>query len=207
MAFRTMIRSILYGKPIIIVSGLPRSGTSMLMKMCESAGIEIVSDGIREADEDNPKGYYELERVKELDKNTDKSWLKELRGKAVKIISFLLRDLPATNNYKVLFMVRHLDEILASQSKMLERRNESSGDISDEQMKEHFENHLFRVKYLLQHSDHFDVLYLEHKDMIAKPREQAERISRFLGEQFDLDSMAAVVDRKLYRNRAETLKK
>ena len=106
--------------PIIVVSGLPRSGTSMMMGMLEAGGLELVVDGIRAADEDNPRGYYELERVKDLAKAEDKSWLITLQGKGVKVISLLLQHLPEAYNYKIIFMRRSIAEVLDSQSKMLE---------------------------------------------------------------------------------------
>src|SRR5437764_15261399 len=117
-----LFRRLRYGAPIIVVSGLPRSGTSMAMKMLDAGGVGIVTDGVRTADESNPKGYYEFEPVKELDKNGDLSWLPGARGKAVKIISFLLTYLPDTFDYQVLFMNRDIDEVLASQNKMIAAR-------------------------------------------------------------------------------------
>src|SRR5438128_3864516 len=119
-------RRVRYGRPIVVVSGLPRSGTSMAMKMLEAGGLRVVTDGQRTADEDNPKGYYEDERVKDLHREGDKTWLRDARGDVVKIISFLLKSLPADNNYKVLFMHRNLREIVASQNKMLARRGEKN---------------------------------------------------------------------------------
>ena len=119
-----LYRRVRYGPPIVVVSGLPRSGTSMAMKMLEAGGLSVVTDGLRAADEDNPKGYYEDERVKDLHQAADKAWLRDARGKVVKIISFLLKSLPAENNYQVLFMHRNLREIVSSQNKMLVRRGE-----------------------------------------------------------------------------------
>ena len=106
------LRRVRYGKPIVVVSGLPRSGTSMMMQMLEAGGLEILTDGRRTADESNPHGYYELERVKTLEKSEDTSWLTDARGKAVKIIAFLLRYLPENLNYKVIFVHRDMDEVL-----------------------------------------------------------------------------------------------
>ena len=100
---------------IYVVSGLPRSGTSMMMRMLEAGGMELVVDNIRTADEDNPKGYYEDERVKDLAEAENTRWLREARGKVIKVVSSLLNYLPKNNNYKVVFMRRHLDEVLASQ--------------------------------------------------------------------------------------------
>src|SRR6266705_3343431 len=130
-AFDDVVRRLRYGKPIVVVSGLPRSGTSMAMKMLETGGLSVVTDGLRTADEDNPKGYYEDERVKDLYREGDKVRLRDSRGEVIKIISFLLKSLPADNNYKVLFMHRSRKEIVASQNKMLARRGEKN-DTPDE---------------------------------------------------------------------------
>ncbi|HCL28864.1 MAG TPA: sulfotransferase family protein, partial [Candidatus Latescibacteria bacterium] len=134
---------------MILVSGLPRSGTSMIMQMLEAGGVEILCDGERAADEDNPKGYYELEAVKGT--KDDPSWLDGARGKAVKLISQLLYDLPEGTPCKVIFLRREMGEILASQRKMLERRGgggaEGGGgsDVEDAEMSRIFETHLTEV--------------------------------------------------------------
>ena len=130
-SFGQLVRRLRYGKAIVIVSGLPRSGTSMAMKMLEAGGMPILADGIRTADISNPKGYYEYEPVKELDKGGDVAWLAEARGKAVKIISFLLTWLPETYDYRVIFMQRDLREVLASQNAMLAHRGEAPGAADD----------------------------------------------------------------------------
>ena len=122
--FPGLVRRLRYGPPIVVVSGLPRSGTSMAMKMLEAGGLAVVTDNVRAADDDNPRGYYEDERVKDLARDANRAWLRDARGKAIKIISFLLKDLPPDNNYKVLFMERDLGEVLASQQKMLDHRGE-----------------------------------------------------------------------------------
>jgi hypothetical protein len=199
-----LYRRVRYGAPIIVVSGLPRSGTSMTMKMLDAAGVGIVSDGIRTADIDNPKGYYELERVKDLAKENDFRWLEGARGKAVKIISYLLKELPPDHNYKVLFMRRDLTEVLASQQKMLERRGETS-ETEDERMVELYENDLWKANYLLKHQPQFETLEVHYRQVLDEPLEAARQINEFLGGQLDIQKMAAVVDPDLYRNRAEEL--
>ncbi|MDP6529084.1 MAG: sulfotransferase family protein [Gemmatimonadota bacterium] len=186
----------------MIISGLPRSGTSMAMKMLDAGGVEIMQDGIRTADDDNPKGYYELEKVKELDKGGDKGWLVEARGKAVKIISFLLKDLPPENRYKILFMRRPIPEVLASQAKMLTNREESS-ETEDARMTELYEKHLQQVEFFISRRDYLEKLDLPYRSVLDDPRGQAERIRDFLGMDLDVDKMATVADRKLYRNRVE----
>lgn len=173
----------------------------MMMKMLDAAGIEPLIDNIRTADEDNPKGYYELERVKELDKTEDKAWLADSRGKGIKVISFLLKDLPETHEYKVIFMRRDLDEILASQRKMLERRGEPYDAEGEAALKARFESHLWRVGYLMRTRSHFETLEVGYRDALEHPGEQARRVDRFLGKKLDVEKMAKVADRSLYRNR------
>src|ERR1700752_5275919 len=157
MSLRDVLRRRRYGEPIVIVSGLPRSGTSMMMKMLEAGGLTVLTDAIRQADIDNPKGYYEYERVKDLEKETDKSYVREGRGKALKVISFLLKDLPDDNYYRVIFMRRDLSEVIASQNKMLDRRKESSID-DHETMAEAYRNHLASVKILVRNRPNFEML-------------------------------------------------
>lgn len=197
---RRAYRRVRYGKPVVVISGLPRSGTSMAMKMIEAGGLEVIQDGRRQADEDNPKGYYEDERVMGLAGAADTTWLTEARGKAVKVISYLLKELPASNNYKVLFVCRSLDEVLASQAKMLARRGKSA-ETSDDRMRELFETDLWRVRYLMQHAPQFQSLELEYREVLDDALMASERINRFLGGTLDTKKMATVVDPTLYRNR------
>jgi len=187
--------------PVVVVSGLPRSGTSMAMKMLEAGGMVVVADGLRAPDEDNPKGYFEDERVKNLHQDTDKTWLRGARGKAVKVISFLLRSLPGDNNYKVVFMCRDLHEIVASQNKMLARRGES-GTAPDERTLELLAKELADARFFLRRRPQFDVLELGYRESLDDPAAQARRIARFLGRPMDTESMARVVSLDLYRNRA-----
>lgn len=194
-------RRFLYGRPIVVVSGLPRSGTSMMMKMLEAGGIPVWIDGVRTADDQNPKGYYELERVKELDKTLDKNWVREGRGRAVKVISSLLEHLPATNNYQVIFMNRNIQEVLDSQSKMLLQRGEAGGEVSDAALQKFYETHLRKVKYFLAHQPGLSVLDVTYADVVADPARMAERIRTFLGANLDVAGMTGAVDGQLYRNR------
>ena len=190
---------------ILVVSGLPRSGTSMMMKMLEAGGIAPLTDEIREADSDNPRGYYEFERVKKLDKG-DTEWLPQAEGKVVKVISALLRHLPGDNyRYKVIFMRRHMPEILASQRKMLVHRGEDADKMDDERMGELFGKHLRDVEQWLEHTDNVDVLYVHYSDALQDPQTTAERVAQFLGKDLDVERMVGVVDPKLYRNRREEL--
>jgi len=186
-------------KYVIIVSGLPRSGTSMMMKAIEAGGIEPLVDHVRKADEDNPKGYYEFEPVKKT--KDDASWLDEAPGKVVKMVYRLLYDLPAGHEYRVLFMRRDLKEVLASQSKMLERSGKPGGGIADDQMEALFAGELAKCEKWLAGQPNFNVLYINHRDMINDGPGQAQKIDDFLGGGLDIDAMAAVIDPGLYRNR------
>jgi hypothetical protein len=190
-----------YGEPIVIVSGLPRSGTSMMMKMLEAGGLTVMTDAIRQADIDNPKGYYEYERVKNLEKETDKGYVREARGKVLKVISFLLKDLPDDNYYRVIFMRRHLDEVISSQNKMLDRRGEDS--IQDrETMAEAYRNHLAAVKILIRKRPNLEMLEFRYDEAVRNPKEAARSVNTFLGGKLDERAMSAVIDGELYRNRA-----
>jgi hypothetical protein len=196
-----------YGAPIIVVSGLPRSGTSMLMNMLHAADLEIVTDGARIPDVDNPKGYFEDERIKDLDRGGDKAWLRDCRGKVIKVISFLLKELPADNHYKVILMRRDLEEVVASQNKMLAHRDEPVGTPDDdERMIKRYRMHLRKVEFMLEEEPNHDHLDVHYTRALDSPREHAERIGRFLGTKLDVDRMARAVDRSLYRNRRERAK-
>jgi hypothetical protein len=187
-------------QPITIVSGLPRSGTSMMMKMLAAGGIVPLTDELRAADKDNPKGYYEFERVKQLDKG-DTEWLPLARGKAVKIISFLLQYLPPGETYKVVFLRRNLDEILLSQRKMLVNRGEDPNKMDDDQVAAMFTRHIELVENWLARQPNIDTLYIHYNDVMSVPAIEIARITRFLDRPLEEEAMAQVVDPNLYRNR------
>jgi hypothetical protein len=187
-------------KMITIVSGLPRSGTSMMMMMLQAGGMAVLTDNIRQADDDNPKGYYEFERVKGIEH--DKEWLPLAHGKVVKMISVLLRHLPDEYQYKVIFMRRKMEEILASQRKMLIRRGEDPDAVSDEKIAEASRKHLQKVDMWLSEQEYIDVLYVRYSDVLTDSRAQATRISRFLDDCVDPKRMAQAVDERLYHQRA-----
>jgi len=185
---------------VIVVSGLPRSGTSMMMKMLAEGGLPVLTDSIRSADEDNPNGYFELEVVKQL-ADGRKEWLKDADGKLVKVISALLEHLPPEHHYKILFMERQIPEILASQRKMLERRNETS-TISDEEMEAQFREHLKVIKYWLARQPNMEVMYVDYNRMLADPAQYVPKIAGFVERSLDQEKMRAVPNAQLYRNRA-----
>lgn len=183
---------------IMIVSGLPRSGTSMMMQMIAAGGLEPVTDNIRKADEDNPKGYFEFEKVKDI--KTDTSWLPGCRGKLVKMISMLLLDLPPGEHYKIVFMKRRSKEILASQQIMLDRMNNKE-KIDDIETPVSYGRHLLKVQEFLKRHKNMDVLEVWYHKVIESPREQAKHINAFLGRRLNVDAMVKAVDQQLYRNK------
>jgi hypothetical protein len=171
----------------------------MMMRMLEAGGIEVLSDGVRRADADNPRGYYEFERVKQIER--DKSWLDDAEGRVVKMISQLLRHLPSDYTYRVIFMRRRMAEILASQRRMLVRRGESTDAVSDERMAALFRDHIRRVGAWLDQQPNFAVITVSYNEVLEDPVGQAKRINRFCGDRLDVEAMVNVVDRALYRQR------
>ncbi len=186
---------------VTIVSGLPRSGTSLMMKMLQAGGIPPLVDHIRQADEDNPQGYYEFERVKQLTKG-DNAWVAEAKGKVVKVISALLEHLPTEHRYKVIFMDRRIDEILASQRKMLIRRGESPDKTADEKMAELYRKHLNKVTTWLGQQQNMSVIKVSYNRILQDPTPQVRTLCQFLDTELNPKAMAGVVDPNLYRNRA-----
>jgi hypothetical protein len=182
---------------IVIVSGLPRSGTSLMCQMLDNGGVQVVTDRLRTPDTDNPRGYYELEKVKKI--KEDASWLPETRGKAFKMVSQLLYDLPATERYRVIFMQRDLDEVLVSQEKMLDRLGRRVAP--REQIRPAFLVHLDRIHRWLGEQPHITVLRMDYKALVERPAEMAEVVNEFVGGRADFSRMAASVDSSLYRNR------
>jgi hypothetical protein len=185
--------------PIIVVSGLPRSGTSMMMKMLAEGGLSTVTDAVRTADEDNPNGYFEFEPVKKL-ADGQGTWLEGAGGKTVKVISALLEHLPARYQYKVLFMEREIKEILASQQKMLHRRGEAP-EAGDDEMEAQFRQHLAATKYWLARQPNMDVLYVDYNKLMEKPEAYGRAIADFIGLPVDVSRMLDVPNEGLYRNR------
>jgi hypothetical protein len=200
----TMLRRLLYPfvkpKTIIVVSGLPRSGTSMMMQMLAAGGLEILSDHQRPPDTNNPHGYYEFERVKKL-REGDTDWLRLAQGRAVKIISALLEHLPDEHHYKIIFMQRDMTEILQSQQKMLIARGEATNRYTPDELTQHYQAHLQAVMAWLDQQANMSVLNMNHGDVLHDPIAQAEQITRFLECGLDASAMAAAVDASLYRNK------
>jgi tetratricopeptide (TPR) repeat protein len=190
---------------VIVVTGLPRSGTSMLMQMLAAGGMDVLSDELREADEDNPRGYFEFEPVKNLLK--DSKWLAEGRGRAVKIVAPLLAALPPELAHRVILCERDLDEVLDSQERMLVRRNQALLATPERRrmLKDEYARMVDRMKAMLMRRPYTQLLLIEHRKVISDPLVAAERMNKFLGGRLDVAMMAAAIDPALHRNHAITL--
>jgi hypothetical protein len=185
---------------VTVVSGLPRSGTSMLMKMLEAGGIPPLTDQIRVADEDNPKGYFEFERVKKLPEDTE--WLKDARGKTVKVLAELVKHLPNNYVYKIIFIDRKMEEIIASQKKMLIRRGEDPNKVPDKEIMALFSKYKKIIKKYISQQANMDVLYVSYNEILEDPTDIIVEINEFLDGVLDENKMRSAIDGKLYRNRA-----
>jgi len=173
----------------------------MMMRMLDMGGVPVLTDEIRAPDLDNPKGYYEFERVKKLPQG-DIAWLADAQGKAVKIIGALLRHLPAAYTYKILFMRRAMVEVLASQRQMLIRRGEDPDGIDDEAMAELFDKHVAQVVAWMEQQPNVSYLDVDYNAVLTDPAPAVRAIQGFLDRPLDLEAMAAAVDPRLHRQRA-----
>ena len=185
---------------ITIVSGLPRSGTSMMMRMLQAGGMDLLTDNIRTPNEDNPMGYFEIEQVKKL-QDGELGWLSEAKGKAVKVISALLEHLPDQYKYKVIFMRRDINEVLASQKQMMIRRNEPVNNMNDDELGQVFMKHLVQVEQWLAEQRNFEVAYVDYKDVINNTKSNLIKLSQGLDISLDIEPMLEVPDQGLYRQR------
>jgi hypothetical protein len=185
---------------LTIVSGLPRSGTSMMMRMLEAGGIPVMTDHIRTPDDDNPNGYYEFEAVKYT--KQDPSWLQDSDGKAVKMVYRLIYDLSKDRSYRVLFMVRNLKEVLTSQRVMLQRNGAATEEVCDDRMEDLFSSELNAFFAWVSRQSHIDLIRVDYNRIQEDPLPELERVNEFLGGTLDIAAMTAVVDKSLYRNRA-----
>jgi hypothetical protein len=184
---------------VTVVSGLPRSGTSLLMQMLGAGGMPLLTDDHRPPDADNPRGYFEFEPVKRTAQ--EDGWVAGAVGKAVKVIHLLLPRLPATNRYRVLFIHRDIAEVLASQRRMLDRNGLRGADLSPQRLGELFAAQVRRSLDWAALQPQVQLLSIQHQDLIARPAVEANRINQFLGGQLDETKMAAAVDPSLYRHR------
>jgi hypothetical protein len=184
---------------ITVVSGLPRSGTSLMMQMLAAGGVPVLSDGERRADVDNPKGYLEWERVKQLPR--DPGCIAEAEGKAVKVISQLLLWLPSGFEYRVIFLQRPLAEVLASQDEMLRNRGTFNSTSDQGMISAAFEKHLKQVDSWLTRANGVAWTPVLYHDILREPRVVALRLAEFLASPLDVEAMTRQVDQKLYRQR------
>jgi len=180
-----------------IVSGLPRSGTSVMMQMLAAGGLPVLTDGLRQADSDNPRGYYEWERIKTLPQ--DPACIAEAEGKAVKVISWLLLALPESRDYRVIFMQRPLAEVVASQAEMIRRRGTAGPAPGDAALTAALEAHLSQVNAWLERHRALRVCRVDYHRVLGEPRLTAEAIQKFLDVPLDVEAMARQVDLSLYR--------
>ena len=171
-----------------------------MMKMLSEGGLSVITDGLRNADDDNPNGYFELEAVKDLPKGNT-AWLENAGGRAVKVVSYLLEFLPPKHSYKIIFLQRELSEVLISQQKMMANRKEGN-PISDEQMRQEFQTHLAAVKAWLARQPNMEVLYLNFNFLMDNPEAFCSRVNEFIGIPLKIDRMVSIPDKALYRNRA-----
>lgn len=184
---------------VTVVSGLPRSGTSLMMQMLHAGGMPVLTDDLRPADRNNPRGYFEFEPVKRL--RTDRSWLPRARGHAVKIIHLLLRDLllDGSLRYRIIFMHRPLDEVLASQRVMLQREGRPEAD--PKLLQKAFESQLAQLESWLAAQADTAVIYVPYHRVIQEPQGVATDVNSFLGQDLDTRAMASAVDPALHRQR------
>jgi len=184
---------------IFVVSGLPRSGTSLMMQMLAAGGMPVLTDGERKADTDNPRGYCEWERIKLLAQ--EPQCIAEAEGKVVKVISQLLFALPPAFQYKIVFMVRPLPEVVASQSEMIRRLGTAGPAIPEAVMMASLQAHLNQVRAWLKNKPNLTVLDVEYHSVLRDPFGAARTIADFISIQLDAGKMAQQVDPQLFRNR------
>lgn len=184
---------------ITIVSGLPRSGTSMMMQMLQAGGIPILTDNVRQADDDNPRGYYEFEPVKRT--KQDPSWLNAANGKAVKMVYLLLRDLPADYRYRVIFMQRPLPEVIASQKSMLASSGQAGTSLDDGKLENLFAREQQEIAQWLSRQPNFSVLNVAYTEVLQDHAQQVEILNSFLGGGLNTTAMRAAVCPDLYRQK------
>jgi hypothetical protein len=184
---------------ITIVSGLPRSGTSLMMQMLAAGGMTLLTDHERQPDVDNPRGYCEWEPIKLLPKEPNR--IDEAEGKAVKVISQLLLSLPTGRNYKLIFMERPLPEVLASQDEMLKHRGGATLSMDHALLTSAFRDHMKEVVGWLERRDDIPVCRLGYRKVLSDPASAAKTLRDFLELDLNVDAMASQVDPALYRNR------
>jgi Sulfotransferase domain len=185
---------------ITVVSGIPRSGTSLMMQMMAAGGMPVLTDGQRAADENNPRGYFEVESVKSLARNQDV--LAQAEGKVVKVVSSLLPNLPKQFEYRIIFMCRPLEEVVSSQNRMLERLGREVPSTPTASVIAAFEQHLRKIRSWLSQQTNIAVLYLDYPAVLEAPEEQIAKIRAFMGRELDSAAMIRQIERSLHRERS-----
>ena len=185
---------------ITVISGIPRSGTSLMMQMMAAGGMPILTDGLRSADTNNPRGYYELESVKSLARNPEV--VSQAEGKAVKIISWLLPNLPKDGEYRIVFMCRPLEEIVSSQNRMLERLGKEVPQTPTAEVIAAFEKHLKQIRSWLSQQANMAVLYVDYPAVLNAPEAEAARVAAFLGVKLNIAAMTSQVEQSLHREKS-----
>lgn len=187
------------GSPVVVVSGLPRSGTSMMMRMLAAGGVPLLVDGQRAPDPDNPRGYFELEAVKATAR--DHSWVAEASGRCVKVISSLLPHLPEDRTYRVIFMRRALDQVVRSQRAMLERLERVPQDEDEQRARSALAEHLVEIDTWLQTARHMTVLGVSYERALVEPERQVRRVQQFLELDLDTAAMQRAIEPELQRRK------
>ncbi len=185
--------------PITIVAGLPRSGTSLMMQMLDAGGMPVLTDQIRQPDDDNPRGYYEFEAVKTVKEEPD--WLEQAPGHAVKMVYRLLYDLPAGYAYRVVFTRRKLEEVVASQETMLQRNGKGASAVDEAQLVDIYRRQLQQFDAWIESRPNFSILYVDHHEVLADTERVARELNQFLGGQLNEEAMIRVPDRSLHRQK------
>jgi hypothetical protein len=186
---------------ITVVSGLPRSGTSLMMQMLHAGGMPVLTDNLRAPDDNNPQGFLEYEKVKALKK--DNTWMGEAEGKVVKIVSHLLPSMDMKYRYRIVFMARDVEEVVRSQASMLERLGKTQAQAPTELLLAHYSKHLKEIREWLGSQPNVEVLYVNHRDAVTHTAVEVKRINDFLGGGLDTARMIAIIKPSLYRERKD----
>jgi len=179
---------------VTIVTGLPRSGTSLMMQLLNKSSLEILSDGIRQKDISNPEGYYELEAVKGIVR--DNSFLKDATGKVVKIVAPLPVYLDKSLDYRIVFMRREIEEVLRSQEKMLNKDQTSER----EKFRTIYEMHLKKTYHFFE-SNSIPYIDIQYKQLLNESEQELKRLIDFLELSTPIEKLLSVIKVDLYRNK------
>lgn len=184
---------------ITVVSGLPRSGTSLLMQMLDKAGMQMFVDNVRQADDSNPKGYFEHEAVKSLARN--KAWVNQAVGKVVKVVSHLLFHLPDNYHYKIIFVDRDLSQILKSQQKMLIKKGKNKKESYSITLEMSYKKNLEKVDKWAKTHYNVEILHVNFSNLINNGIVEAKKIIEFLNINAKPEDIAKAIDKKLHRTK------